>query len=43
MAENDNKLQNSQNRTDSQIKANTKNKYETLQVIEIINSVEKLE
>ena len=44
MAENDNKkLQNSQNQTDSQIRANTKNKYETLQVIEIINSVEKLE
>ena len=43
MAENDKKLQNSQNQTDSQIKANTKNKCKTLQVIEIISSVEKLE
>ena len=42
MAENNKKLQNSQNQTDSQIKLNTKNKYKTLQVIEIINSDEKL-
>ena len=39
MAENDKKLQNSQNQTDSQIKTNTKNKYKTLQIIEIINSI----
>ena len=32
MAENDKKLQNSQNQTDSQIKTNTKNKYKTLQL-----------
>ena len=43
MAENDKKCQNSQSQTDSQIKANKKNKYKIPQVIEIINSVEKLE
>ena len=43
IAENNKKLQNSQNQTDSQIKANSKNKYKILQFIEIINSVEKLE
>ena len=40
MAENET-LQNSQNHTDSQ--KNTKNKYKTLQVIEIINRAKKLE
>ena len=43
MAENDKKFQNSQNKANSSIKASTKNKYKILQVIEIINSVEKLE
>ena len=43
MTENNKKLQNSQNKTDSQVKANTKNNYKNLQVIGVINSVEKLE
>ena len=43
MAENEKKLQNPQGQTDSQIKAETKNKYKNLQVIEISHSVEKLE
>ena len=49
MTTNDKKLYNSQNQTDSQIKAKTKNKHKTLQVLcrvlisIIINSVEKLE
>ena len=43
MGVNNKKPKNYQNQTDSQIKANTKNKYKTLQVIEIINSVVKLE
>ena len=42
MAENDKKLQNSQNQTDSQIKTNTKNKYKTLQLRSSV-VVEKLE
>ena len=43
MSENDKKLQNSQNQTDSQIKASTKNKYKILEVIQIINIAEKHE
>ena len=43
MAENNNKLQNSENQTNSYIKTSTKDKYKILQVTEIINSVEKLE
>ena len=43
MEENDKKLENSQNETNSQIRASIKNLYKILQVIEIINSVEKLE
>ena len=43
MEENDKKLENFQNETNSQIRASIKNLYKILQVIEIINSVEKLE
>ena len=43
MAENEKKLQNSQNQTDSRIKAKTNNKYKNLQVTEMNHSVEKLE
>ena len=41
MGENEKKLQNSQNQTDSRIKAKTKNKYKNLQVIEISHIVLK--